>query len=262
MPLTTQPPIPGYEPVRLLGINLGTVYLARHSDSGTLVALKVFHRRVAAHVGDLYAPLARLDHPNIIRVLGFGDFEEYSYCALEYVKNTLADHLLQGPLPAVEVARLTQAVASAVQYAADQGMILSTLTPTEILLSEENIPKLADLHTRHASGKSATITPPSVFMAPEEVQGNATRATDVYRVGAVMYTMLTGEPPFPNDGGMEATLRRVIGERPKSPRQMNPKVSRDLEAVCMRCLEKRPEARYASLHELADKLKLFLESSY
>ena len=261
MPLPEQLPIPGYEPVRLLGINLGTLYLARHSSSGTLVALSVFRREFAAHFRDLHAPLTRLDHRNIIRVFGIGDFEGYSYCALEYVEKTLADRLLRGPLPDVDVARLTQAIASALRYARDQGMILRTLTPKGILLNEENVPKLMDFHANDAPGKSRAIARPSAFMAPEELQGTTTPATDVYRVGAVMYAMLTGEPPFAEQDGMEATCRKVVEGKPKSPRQLNPRVHGDLEAICMKCLEKEPEARYRSLQELADKLKPFVESS-
>jgi len=261
MAFPAQPPIPGYEPVRLLAINLGTVYLARHSSTGMLVALKVFRRDFAQHSRDLHAPLAHLHHPNIIRVFGIGDFEESSYCALEYVEKTLADRLLQGSLPEVEAARLTRAVASALQYARDQGMILLNLTPNAILLNEENVPKLADFHAGDARTESHAITLPSAFMAPEELQGITTAATDVYRLGAVMYAMLTGEPPFADRSGLEATLRQLIGERPMPPRQVNAKVGSDLEAVCMKCLEKRPEARYASLQELADSLRRFVKSS-
>ncbi len=117
-----QPPIPGYEPIRVLGINLGTVYLARHSSSGALVALKVWRLEFAEHARDLDAPLARLHHPNIIRVFGMGEFERYYFCALEYVERTLADRLREGPVPDVDVAQLAQAVGSALQYARDQGM--------------------------------------------------------------------------------------------------------------------------------------------
>ncbi len=232
-----QPPIPGYEPIRLLGINLGAVYLARHSDSGALVALKVYRRSAAAHARDLYTRLAQLDHPNILRVIGIGAFEEYFYCAFEFFDKTLADRLLQGPLPPI-----------AVQYAREQGMILLTLTPETIVLTQDNIPQLTDFHPHD------DLPAPPIFrspMAPEDSQGIPTPATDVYRVGAVMYAMLTGLRPFASD---EALLEG----RPRRPRDVNRKVSRGLEKICMKCLEKRSDARYASAQHLADNLKSFL----
>lgn len=254
-----QPPIPGYEPVRLLGVNLGAVYLARHSSTGALVALKVVRREFAAHLRDLHTPLARLDHPNIIRVFGVGEFGDNFFCALEYVERTLADRLLEGPMSDVEVARLAQAVALALQYARDQGMIILHLTPKAVLLTDENVPKLLDFHPSDTLGKWPAMVPSPAFMAPEEPSG-ITTTTDVYRVGALMYIMLTGKPPFAVDGGMEATWRQVVDQTPEPPRQVNPRVGRDLEVVCMKCLAKRPEARYASLQELADYLKPFAQS--
>ena len=246
-----QPPIPGYEPIRQLGINLCTVYLARHSDSGALVALKVYRRGAAEHARDFYPRLARLDHPNILRVIGIGDFEEYFYCALEFFEKTLADRLVQGPLPPIEVLRLTRALASAVQYARGQGMLLLILTPETIVLTQDNIPQLHDFHQHDDLPTPPGFGPRTPFMAPEDSQGIPTPATDVYRVGAVMYAMLTGLPPFASD---EALLLH----RPRRPREVNPKVSRGLDEICMKCLEKRPDARYASAQHLADNLKSFL----
>ena len=257
-----QPPIPGYEPVRLLGMNLGAIYLARHSRSGTLVALKVSHREFAAHFRDLHAPLARLDHPNIVRVLGMGEFEGNFFCALEYVERTLADRLLEGPLSGVEVARLAHAVGSALQYARDQGMIPLSLTPKSIVLTDENVPKLSNFCSMETFGKLPKLPSPAL-MPPEWVSsgiGSASETTQVYRVGALMYEMLTARPPFAADYDV-ATLKRVLNDMPEPPRQINPKVGRDLEVVCMKCLAKPPEARYASLRELVDHLKPFVGST-
>jgi len=255
------PPIPGYEPIRLLGINLCAVYLARHSPTGTLVALKVCRRDLAPHFLGLHAPLVRIDHPNISRLVGIGEFEQYFYCALEYLEKTLADRLLQGPLPEAEVARISQRVCSALQYAWDQGMIVVDLTPNAVLLDQENVPRLTDFHPVHALAGSHAFTPPSPFMAPEQLlQQVITPATDVYRVGALMYAMLTGAPPFPADAGIEIALQ-VLRTDPKSPRQLNPTLGRALDAVCMTCLAKRPDARYASLQHLSDNLKPFLRES-
>jgi len=252
-----QPQIPGYEPVRLLGINLGTVYLSRHSNTGALVALKVFRCEDAQHVRDLHAPLARLDHPNIIRLFGMGDFEKLFWCALEYVETTLADRLLRGPLPEAEVAEVTRNIAFALQYARTRGMRPLGLSPKAILLSEENVPKLIDFCPVDVPATLPVRTLPSPFMAPEELSGVITAATDVYRLGAVVYAMLTGKPPFGDDGDMVATAVAVVTERPIPPRRLNAAVGNDLEVVCMKCLEKRPEDRYASAEELISDLPSF-----
>ena len=122
-----QPPIPGYEAIRPLGMNLGVVYLARHLSSGALVALKVWHIKFAGHARDLLAPLARLRHPNIIRVLEMGEFEGHFFSALEYVEQSLADRLREGPLPDLEVSRIARAIVSALQHAGDRGMVASGL---------------------------------------------------------------------------------------------------------------------------------------
>ncbi|MFQ5651032.1 MAG: hypothetical protein ACE5IY_13920 [bacterium] len=170
MSFPEQPPIPGYEPVRPVGINLGAVYLARHLSSGELVALKVWRLELAGHVRDLYAPSARLHHPNIIRVLGIGEFDGNFFCALEYVEGTLADRLRIEPLPEVEVARIARAVGSALQHARDQGMTPCSLSPTSILLTDEKLPKLSSFCTSESFGKPPNLPPPAL-MAPEWVSG-------------------------------------------------------------------------------------------
>jgi serine/threonine protein kinase len=115
LPLPKESPIPGYEIVRILGINLGTLYLARQTNSGALVALKVLRREHANRIREHGEPGAGLDHPNIIRLVGMGEAGDYFYLASEYVGNTLAERLANGPLPDEEVARLAEAVALALE---------------------------------------------------------------------------------------------------------------------------------------------------
>lgn len=251
-----QPPIPGYEPIRPLGINLGVVYLARHS-SGVLVALKVWRLEFAGHARDLHSPEAQLHHPNIIRVLGMGEFEGNFFCALEYVERTLADRLRDGSLSGVEVARLAHGVGSALRYARDQGMVPISLSPKSILLTDDNVPKLSGFCASEAFGRPPNLPPPAL-MAPEWVSGadTASEASQVYCVGALMYEMLTARPPFAADSAV-ATLMRVLYEMPELPRKVNRRVGRGLEAICMKCLAKQPESRYASLQDLLDHLKPF-----
>jgi len=118
-----QPPIPGYEPIRPLGKNGGVLYVARHSASGVLVALKVWPLELENHARDVHGPLAYLHHPNIIRLFEMGQFEGKFFCALEYVEQTLADTLREGPLPGYEIARIACRLGSALEHAREHGMI-------------------------------------------------------------------------------------------------------------------------------------------
>jgi len=252
------PAIPGYEPVRALGINGAIIYLARRSCSGELVVLKVYDRTSEERLRHRDSLLARLDHPNILRVFEIGDFQGRSYCALEYVDGNLADRLRQGPLSRSQATRLVPAITLALQYAWHQGMIPVNLAPNSILLDAQGVPRLSTFEAIDSVGPRLDVGF-SEFMAPEEVTGTPTRvtltpATLVYRVGAVMYALLTGRPPFASDDRMVETVRQVLREAPVPPRQLNAKVDRDLETICMKCLEKRPEDRYASLQELADRV--------
>ena len=254
-----QPPIPGYEAIRPLGVNLGVVYLARHSSSGVLVALKVWHLKFAEHARDLLAPLARLHHPNIIRVVEMGEFEEHFFCALEYVEQSLADRLAEGPLADLEVARIARAVGSALQYAHDHEMVPQSLSRKSIFMTDENVPKLTGFCARETFGKPPVL-PPFAEIAPECVLGDdhVSETGQVYRMGALMYDLLTARPPFPFTAeNAFATLRRVVDEMPVPPRKVNPKVGRDLDAVCMKCLAKQPKMRYRSLQDLLDHLEAF-----
>src|SRR5262249_32703225 len=160
-------------------------FLARQSSSGALAVLKVFRAEDAAYAREHHAPLGRLDHPNIVRVLGGGELAGFVYYALEYAERTLADVLIHGPLPEVEAARVARALASALQHARDQGLVVLDLQPRAVLLGDKNVPKLADFRP---DGAHPNVSLDS-FVAPEELEGVATAATDVYRIGAVLYAM-------------------------------------------------------------------------
>src|SRR5262245_31245025 len=127
------PTIPGYEPVRALGINGATIYLARRSSSGELVVLKVYGRASAERMRHHDTLLASLDHPSVLRVLELGEFEGLSYCALEYVDGNLADRLQQGPLSRSQAIRLVRAITLALQYEWYHGMIPYNITSRYIL---------------------------------------------------------------------------------------------------------------------------------
>lgn len=249
----TLPAIPGYEPVRSLS-SCGISYLARRSSSGELVVVRVFDQLQAVSVHRDFL-LARLDHPNILRVFEIGDFQGRSFCALEYVEEDLAKRLRQGPLSRSQAIKLVPAIALALQYAWHQGMVPVRLKPNDVLLAAESVPKLFEFESRSSLATRGFSLESTEYLAPEEIRGAATGVrTLVYRVGTVMYAILTGQPPFAKEGSSAETLVKVLRDSPTLPRRVNATVDRDLEAVCMKCLEKRPEDRYASLQELAEQV--------
>jgi serine/threonine-protein kinase len=260
--LPEHPPIPGYEPVRLLGRNGAIVYLARRSDTGELVALKVYDRRgPLADVRRQEATLARLNHPNILRVITIGKCEGRPYTALEYVARDVAKWLRDGPLPAVQACLIARMLVAALHHGRDQGMTHLSLRPSAVALTDENVLKLLDFEPI-ASVQEWELTQrvtrlighPPVFAAPEELTGHdrTSPGIDMYRIGAVLYAMLTGQPPF--SGDLVAIWKAVRERPPVRPRQLNPAVSKEAEAICLKCLDKRPERRYASLRHLAESL--------
>jgi serine/threonine protein kinase len=227
-------------------------------SSGKQVVLKVYDPWAAEFFRRQEALLAQLDHPNILRVFETGEVKGRVYAAVEYVSRALADRLREGSLLAPEPAALTRTIALTLEYARDQGMTHMNLTPASILLTDEGAPKLFDFglmqFVEQWDDRHWLLMRPA-FSAPEDLArfGHSVSPTaDVYRVGAAMYTMLTGQPPFAGD--TREIVTAVLERPPARPRHLNAAVSRAVEAVCMKCLEKRPELRYASLQELADDL--------
>jgi serine/threonine-protein kinase len=263
-------PIPGYELLKLLGYDGHCIYLARQSSSGRLVYLNVVHssgefgRQVAQRLRRHAALLATLDHPNILRPVEVGDAEGYGFfTALEYAEGGfLSDKVRNGPLPSTEAASIARAIASALEYARTRGVVQVDLGPRSVLLGRGNVAKLADFRPWDAGRANARIGTTPGYMAPEEVTDSKgaepAPATDVYRVGAVLYEMLTGQTPVSGAGTMVGTIRQVVEQSPVPVRQWNPVVPPDLEACCMRCLEKQPAARYADVGELVNVLDNFL----
>ena len=269
------PRIPGYDVEALLGRGgMGVVYKARHRRLNRLVALKMllagayagpperarFQREAEA--------VASLHHANIVAVYDVGDHEGCPYFTMELLEGgSLAQALAGTPQPARQAAALLITLAEAVQVAHQAGIVHRDLKPANILLTAEGTPKVADFGlARHFEGEpaltlsGARIGTPS-YMAPEQVIGKAGTigpAADIYALGALLYEMLTGRPPFRGETAAE-TERQVIHDEPVSPSRLNPKVPRDLETICLKCLSKEPERRYASAAALADDLRRFGE---
>jgi hypothetical protein len=266
-----------YELVEELGRGgMGVVYKAWDKSLERFVALKKVLRGQMASQADLERfraeaqAAAGLAHPNIVPVYQVGEIEGQAYFCMEYVEGkTLSEVVADGPLPPRVAASYLATIARAVQYAHEKGILHRDLKPANILLEqgdmESALPKITDfgLAKRVEGGMSLTGTGAIVgtpsYMAPEQAEGNnpaPSPAVDVYSLGAILYELLTGRPPFLAASPM-ATLLLVRSEEPVRPRLLNPQIDFDLEFICRKCLEKRPEHRYSSAAQLADDLDAF-----
>jgi WD40 repeat protein/serine/threonine protein kinase len=288
--------VPGYEIVRELGRGgMGVVYLARHLATEQLVALKMVLGGFGASETDRERflrearALVHLDQPNIVRVLEVGEVRGQPFLCLEYVAGgTLANHLRGVPQAPVTGARLIRTLAQAMQTAHEQGIIHRDLKPGNILLADPEpeerepgpavrlpapgllctlSPKVADFGlAKHLDGdgersRTGWIIGTPCYMAPEQAAGKVREigpAADIYALGAILYECLTGRPPYSGTTALE-TLNLVQRGELVPPRQLNPGVPRDLETICLKCLRKEPEKRYASMNELVDDLDRFLQ---
>jgi len=272
--ITRIPKLPGYEIDSELGRGgMGVVYRALQTGLGRTVALKMI--LAGEHAGrdqlsrfqNEAEAVGRLQHPNIVQIHEVGEHDGLPYFSMEFVAaGNLASKLAGTPQPARDAAALVQTLAHAVHAAHECGVIHRDLKPDNVLLTANGVPKIADFGLAkmmdEGTRKTQTGLPlgtPS-FMAPEQARGESAAicpATDVYALGAILYEMLTGRPPFRGTSALE-TVRQVIAEDPLPPHRLQSKVPRDLETICLRCLEKRSEQRYATAAQLADELHRFL----
>jgi serine/threonine-protein kinase len=254
---------------------MGVVYQARQKSLNRLVALKMILAGRLAAEEDVQRfrteaeAAARLRHPNIVAVHEVGEVDGQLFFSMEFIEGrSLAQRLAEGPLPGRTAAGYVYQLARAVHYAHRQGVLHRDLKPSNILLDHDNQPYITDfgLAKRLDAGDSgltrtgAVIGTPS-YMAPEQAAGKVKElgpACDVYGLGAVLYELLTGRPPFRSDTPLD-TLLHVLEREPVPPRLLNPKVERDLETICLKCLEKDPGRRYASADDLAADLQRYLD---
>ena len=268
------PRIRGYEVQAVLGRGgMGVVYRARHLRLDRPVALKMllagsyagqeererFQREAEAVAG--------LRHANIVQLYDAGDLDGRPYFTMEFVEGgSLAQKIAGIPQPARPSAALVAQVAEAVQFAHQSGIVHRDLTPANILLATDGSPKVTDfgLARRLEGGSGLTLSgvpmgTPS-YMAPEQARGEKGAvgpATDVYALGAILYEMLTGRPPFRAETST-GTLQQVLHDDPVPPTRLNPGVPRDLATICLKCLSKEPQRRCASAAALAEDLRRFL----
>ncbi len=267
--------LPGYEILGELGRGgMGVVYRARSVALGRPVALKMIRggdRAGPAAVARFRAEaqtVARLRHPNIVPVHEVGEAHGQPYFALELVEGgTLADRVRRAPLPARAAARLVETLARAMHHVHGLGIVHRDLKPQNVLVTAEGTPLIIDFGLARGPDAEAGPTPGGVilgtpgYMAPEQATGrprDVGPAADVYALGAILYELVTDRPPFRAETPLDTVLL-ALTEEPVPPRFLRPRLPRDLETICLKCLEKDPTRRYASARELADDLRRFLD---
>lgn len=264
----------GYELLEELGRGgMGVVYRARQLGLDREVAVKMILR------GQLATPsererfraeaeaAARLDHPNIVPVYEVGEAEGRPFFSMKYIAGrTLAQLLVEHPLPAHQAASILAAVSRAIHFAHESGVLHRDLKPSNILIDSDGEPHITDfgLAKRIADPvsltKSGAVLGTPSYMAPEQAagaRGEVGPASDVYSLGAVLYHMLTGRPPFQAASPVDTVLL-VLEQDPVPPRLLNPKADRDLEMIALRCLQKPADLRYADADALAADLEAYL----
>jgi WD40 repeat protein/tRNA A-37 threonylcarbamoyl transferase component Bud32 len=252
---------------------MGVVYKARQVNLNRVVALKMILAGQLANDSDVkrfYAEAeaaASLDHAGIVPIFEIGQHEGQSYFSMAFIEGeSLAKKVVDGPLPPREAAEMVRKVAEAVEYAHQRGIIHRDLKPANVLLDGRQQPKVTDFglakHTEGDSGLTGTgqiLGTPS-YMPPEQAAGKLDQIgphSDVYALGAILYCLTTGRPPFQAASPID-TIKQVLDQEPAAPRQLNRHVPLDLETMTLKCLEKEPARRYARSADLADELGRFL----
>jgi WD40 repeat protein/tetratricopeptide (TPR) repeat protein len=279
--------LPGFRQICEAGRGgMGTVYRAVQVGLDRLVALKVLSAGRAPDPDELarfqreILALARLHHPNVVRIYDVGDHEGVPFLVMEWIEGgDLSRRLREGPLPVREAAEIARPLARALQAAHDRGIIHRDLKPGNILLANDDgdssgasarlTPKVGDFGlAKLVEDGEGSLTANGMalgtpgYMAPEQtgLVGSVPQgpASDIYGLGAVLYEMLVGRPPF-SGGSRAETIHQVIAGDIVPPRRLRPAVPRDLETICLKCLERDPGRRYPTALALADDFERFLD---
>jgi hypothetical protein len=248
---------------------MGVVYRARQVSLDRTVALKMMRPGLLATPAEIQRfhaeakTAAGLQHPNIVAIHEVGEIDGLHYFSMDFVDGlSLAELVRDRALSPLEAGEYVKSLAETVQYAHTRGILHRDLKPSNVLVDAAGRPRITDfglarpLDTDSTATVNGAVVGTPAYMPPEQATGNHQKlgpASDVYSLGAILYELLTGIPPFRGATQFE-TVRMVIDERPTSPRKLKASVSLALETVCLRCLEKEPARRYASARELVADL--------
>jgi len=255
------------------GGGMGVVYRCRQISQNRYMALKMIRRQhlaTAKYVERFRKEAeaaADLQHTNIVAIHAVGEQEGQVYYTMDYVNgSSLAAMLRGGPLPTATAAEYLKTIALAIHHAHVYGVLHRDLTPANVLIDANNQPYITDFGIAMRLGTRDALTSPGhtvgtpCYMSPEQTSGKQEAIgvqSDVYSLGATLYAMLTGRPPFRAETSA-ATMLQVRDVEPLSPRLVNPAVPNDLETICLKCLQKDPKRRYRTAKNLADDAERFL----
>jgi len=252
---------------------MGVVFKARQLKLDRIVAVKMILSGQFAGKDELLRfhaeaeSAARLQHPNIVRIHETGEVDGQPYFSMDYVDGgSLAGLVREKPLPPTRAASYVKTIAHAIHYAHEQGILHRDLKPSNVLIDQADQPHVTDfgLARRMTKESFLTVTGDVMgspgFMPPEQAGAKGIKAgrySDVYGLGAILFYLLTGRPPFVAESAAEA-LHHVLDTEPVSPRLLNPSVPQDIATICLKCLEKEPAKRYRTMQQLAEELGRFL----
>jgi mono/diheme cytochrome c family protein len=271
-PAAIFPLVPGYEILRVVDQGgMGVVYQARQTALRRTVAVKMISgvhlgpTQVARFKAEAHAA-ARVQHPNLIQIFDVGQVNGRPYFSMEFVGGGSLAQQLAGSRPTPQrAAELVEILARAIHTAHERGIVHRDLKPSNVMLTADGIPKITDfglakrLDDDSGHTRTGEILGTPSYMAPEQAAGkkeNIGPATDVYALGAILYEMLAGRPPFKGDSPLDS-LRLVATAEPTAPSRLASAIPPELEAICLKCLEKNPGRRYPSALALADDLQRF-----
>ena len=253
---------------------MGVVYKARQVNLNRIVALKMILAGQLASEEEVQRfrteaeAAANLDHPGIVPIFEIGQHDGQHFFSMGYVDGcSLADRVRNGPLPPKEAAELTKKVAEAIAFAHSRNVIHRDLKPANVLLDQNGEPKVTDFglarktDTNSGMTRTGAVMGTPSYMPPEQAAGKTNEVgplSDVYSLGAILYCLLTGRPPFQAASPID-TLMQVIEQDPVDPYLLNHQVDRELSSICMKSLEKTPSDRYGSALAVADDLRRYLD---